>query len=232
MEQLSGGLTLHLPRGIFPLSTDSMVLAYFARLPRSARVLDLGSGGGTLGLLLCAEDRSCHVTGIEIDPDAHKAALDNLARNGLNGRMESICGDLTTVPSLFSPGSFTCCISNPPYFAGGFASHRNALARQEQGCTPDALMHAAAWALKFGGDFFLVHKPERLAELIAAASREHLELKRLCLLRHSAGSEISLVLLQLRKGARPGMKLEELILRDSSGNVTEDYRKIYHIEEA
>ena len=54
MEQLPNEFTLNLPEGAFPLSTDSMVLSHFVRLPKNARVLDLGSGCGTLGLLLCA----------------------------------------------------------------------------------------------------------------------------------------------------------------------------------
>ena len=56
MEYLPKGYTLSLCDGAFPLSTDSMCLAHFARLPKKARVLDLGSGCGTLGLLLCSKD--------------------------------------------------------------------------------------------------------------------------------------------------------------------------------
>lgn len=117
METLPGGYTLELPSGAFPLSTDSMALAGFVRLPKEARVLDLGSGGGTLGLLLCACHPSCRVIGIEIDSAAHNAALQNIRRNGLEARMNSICGDLRSVP--IPPGSFHCCVSNPPYFTGG-----------------------------------------------------------------------------------------------------------------
>ena len=67
MEYLPNGFTLNIPAGAFPLSTDSMALAHFVKLPRGSRVLDLGSGCGTLGLLLCAGDENCHVTGIELD---------------------------------------------------------------------------------------------------------------------------------------------------------------------
>ena len=49
MEQLPNGITLNLPEGAFPLSTDSMVLSHFVRLPKNARVLDLGSGCGKIG---------------------------------------------------------------------------------------------------------------------------------------------------------------------------------------
>ena len=83
METLYGSYTLDIPSGCFPLSTDSAVLADFVRLPRNAKVLDLGAGCGTLGVMLCAKDANCHVTGVELDPAAHAAALANIARNRL-----------------------------------------------------------------------------------------------------------------------------------------------------
>ena len=144
MEQLPNGFTLNLPEGAFPLSTDSMVLSHFVRLPRNARVLDLGSGCGTLGLLLCAVNESCRVTGVELSQSAHLAAIDNIRRNGLTTRMESICVDVRQVPGSFPPGSFDVCVSNPPYFSGGPASRTAALARREDACSPADLFRAAA----------------------------------------------------------------------------------------
>ncbi len=143
--------------------------------------------------------------------------------------MESVCGDLRTVPSQVSPGSFTTCISNPPYFSGGPASKTLPTARREDQCSLEALFAAASWALKFGGDFYLVHRPERLGELIALGSQAGLSCKRLGLLRHRQDGPITLVLLQLRKGGKPGLILEETALFDSLGQPTEDYRRIYHI---
>ena len=227
MEYLPGGLTLQIPPEAFPLSTDSLVLAHFARLPKNAKVLDLGSGCGTLGLLLCAKSAGCHVTGVEIDPAAHAAALDNSARNGLEARMESLCADLRTfVPSH---AAFSVCVSNPPYFSGGFASATHPVARQDDCCPPEILFAAAGRALKFGGDFFLVHKPERLAELITTAGRFRLEAKRLCLLRHRPDAPVNLVLIQFRKGAKPGLLWEEITLHEADGTPTPIYKEIYHL---
>ena len=229
MEFLPNGFTLEPGEGSFPLSTDSMVLAHIARLPRQARVLDLGSGCGTLGLLLCARDPGCAVTGIELNSAAHAAALENIRRNGLDDRMESICADLRQVPSLVPPGSFSCCISNPPYFSGGPASQDHTAARREDLCSLADLCRSAAWALKYGGDFFLVHRPERLAELIARAAENGLEAKTLWLLRHREGGPISLVLLQLRKGAKPGLKIQEQTLFTKENTPTPFYKEVYHI---
>ena len=229
MEFLPNGLTLEIPANVFPLSTDSMVLCHFVRLPKNARVLDLGSGCGTLGLLLCSRNEACTITGLEIYETAHQAALGNIRRNHLAPRMESICTDLRSVSERFSPGSFSVCVSNPPYFSGGPASRTVPTARREDFCDLRELMGAAFHALKFGGDFFLVHRPERLAELISAGAECSLELKRLGLVRHRQDGPVSLILLQFRKGAKPGLLWEELILRNSDGSPTPAYREIYHL---
>lgn len=228
MEKLHNGFTLELCEGAFPLSTDSMALSGFVRLPKQAKVLDLGSGCGTLGLLLCAGDTNCAVTGVEIDENAHQMALRNITANELTGRLTSICTDIRTVSSVLSPGSFHCCLSNPPYFSARQES-ANSAARHELQCTLDDLFAAAAWAVRYGGDFYLVHKPDRLSELCVCAAKHKLEPKRLLLLRHRPGDSISLVLLQCRKGAKPGLIIEEECLQNSDGTPTEYYRRLYHI---
>ena len=230
MEYLHNGFTLEAAPGCFPLSTDSMVLCRFLRLPKNSRVLDLGSGCGTLGVLLCADHPGCAVTGIELDDTAHRCALENIRRNGLEDRLESICADLREVSGLIRPGSFSCCVSNPPYFSAGPASRSTPLARREDCCRPEDLMKAAAWALKYGGDLFLVHKPERLAELITAGAAQGLEAKRLGLVRHSPDAPVSMILLQLRKGGKPGLIWEEYCLHDSQGQPTPFYKEAYHME--
>ena len=230
MEYLPGGYTLELAEGCFPFSTDSAVLAHFTKLPKNAHVLDLGAGCGTLGLMLCAKDPLCHVTGVELDPRAQDAALENIRQNGIEGRMESICADLRAVPSLFPSGSFSCIVSNPPYFSGGPASRSFPVARREDHCTCADLMKAAGWSLKYGGDFFLVHRPERLADLVIQASANNMELKRLRLLRHREGGDISLIFLQFRKGGKPGVVWEESCLFQQDGSPTPFFRSVYHLD--
>lgn len=230
MEYLPHGLTLNIPACCFPLSTDSMVLADFVHLPRNARVLDLGSGCGTLGLLLSAKASGCHVTGVELDAAAHAAALENIRANGLQAHMESVCCDLRQLSDRFSPGSFSVCVSNPPYFSGGFASRTTPMARQTEFCTTEDLCKAAAFALKYGGDFYVVHKPDMLANLIACAAANAMEAKRLLLLRHRPASPVSLVALQFRKGGKPGLKIEEAALFYDDSMPTPYYKSVYHME--
>ena len=229
METLCNGYTLDFPDNVFPLGTDSMLLSDFVRPGSNANVLDLGSGCGTLGVLLCAKDEKCTVTGIELDETAHTAALENIRRNGLESRMHSICADLRTVNRLLTPGSFRCCISNPPYFSGGPASIAAPLARRDDCCSPAELFAAAAWALKYGGDFYLVHRPEYLGQLCGCAVAAGLEPKRLRLIRHRENGPVSLILLACRKGGKPGMVWEELTLFDPQNHPTAYYKELYHI---
>ena len=229
MERFSNGFTLNICDGGFPLSTDSMALADFARLPKNARVLDLGSGCGTLGVLLCAKDSACQVTGIELDEKAHLAALENSRNNHLENRLFSICADLTQIPGQLC-GQFHVCISNPPYFPGGPASKLKNARREDQ-CTMEQLFVSAARALQWGGDFYLVHRPERLAQICACASAQSLEPKRLCLLRHREGGPVSLILLQCRKGGKPGLIWQEECLRTVDDAPSDYYKNLYHLQE-
>lgn len=231
MEQLHGGYTLCICPGGFPLSTDSMALAGFVRLPKNARVLDLGSGCGTLGLLLCADDPLCQVTGIELDPAAHAAACRNIEDNRLQSRLHSICEDLRSLACV-DAGSFHCCVSNPPYFSAGPLSNTVPHGRRDDLCSSEDLFRAASRALRYGGDFFLVHRPEKLAELCAWGNQYNLEAKRLQLLRHKEGGPVTLILLQFRKGGKPGLVWEEACLYHADGSPTEYYRKLYHLKES
>lgn len=231
LETFPGGLTFSAGRDAFPLSTDTMLLGSFVKLRPKARVVDLGSGSGALGLLLCGLNAECTVTGVELHGPSHEAALANIARNQLEHRMESIPGDLRQIRQLLPAGSYQCVVSNPPYFADGAPSASHACARQESACTLEQLFGAAAWLLQTGGDFYLVHKPHRLADLLVLARQYKLEAKTLQFVRHRAESPVSLVLLHCRRGARPGLVfLPELILYGPDGTPTAQYRKIYHLD--
>ena len=229
MEILQNGFTLALCEGAFPLSTDSVALSGFVKLPKNAKVLDLCAGCGTLGVLLCAKDAGCCVTGIEIDPNAHEAALANARDNQIQHRLQSICADVETVD--IPTGSFHVCVSNPPYFTGGPASKLHPTARMEASLSLETVFRQAAKGLQYGGDFCLVHKPERLAEICALGSKYQLEPKRLLLLRHRADGPVSLVLVQCRKGGKPGLIWEEESLHHPDGSPTHYYKTLYHLQE-
>lgn len=230
-EMLWNGIVLLQPERGFRLGTDSVLLAHFLSLPPAAAVADLGSGCGTLGLLLCARDAGCRVTGVELNRAAHALALENIRENALEGRLTSLCGDVRAIRELLPAGRFDCVIANPPYFPtnSGRPGRKAPTARSEETLPLDALCDAAAWLLPHGGRFALVHRPERLCDVFCAMRKSGVEPKRLRLVRHRAGSPVCLALIEGRRGGRPGLRMEpELLEFYDDGTETPDYRAAYH----
>lgn len=233
-EVLSNGMRILQSDELFRLGTDSILLADFCVPLRGKKIADLGCGGGALGILLCAADAGCTVTGIELQPRACALAWRNIALNALDDRLQVLQGDLRNIRTVCRPGQFDCVVSNPPYFPVGSGAQAQdeafAIARTECCCTLDELCAAAGWLLRYGGSFCLVHRPERLAELIPALKARNLEPKRLRLVRHHASAAPSALLLEARAGGKPGLQIEpELILHTPDGEPTEEYRRIYHM---
>lgn len=226
LETLWNGVTLQTPAGLFPLGTDSVALAGFARIPRGSRAADLGCGCGAIALMVLASDPSCAVTGIELDPLAAAAAGENARRNGVDFTV--VQGDLRQIETLLPPGRFDAAVSNPPYFPAG-SGGALARARSEETLPLPDLCRAAGWLLRWGGTFSLVHRPERLAELVRCLQAQRLEPKRIQLLRHRPGGPVSLLLLEAKKGGKPGLRWEpDLILHDEQGRETDACRALYH----
>lgn len=236
VEQLWGGLQMHLSTAQFRLSTDSMVLADFCNFPAHASICDLGCGCGSLSLLLCGKYPQLRVLGVELQTEAVALAQQNAAQELLHGRFSVLHGDLREYRTLLPHGSFDAVVSNPPYYpvGSGKAAATDALAaaRTEQFCTLDDLCSCAAWLTKSGGRFCLVHKPERLADIFFSLRVHHLEPKRIRLVRHRPDSDVSLVLIEARKDAKPGLIWrKDLFLQNADGSESEDFRRIYHHQE-
>ena len=159
-ELICGKYRMRIPAAQFSLSTDTMALADFARVKHSARVCDLGCGSGALGLLLLARDETLSITGVEIQKDAARCAIENAAQNNLSG-LSVLHGDLREYRTLLPANGFDAVLSNPPYYpveSGAIADDAPlAIARSELCCTLSCLCACAAWCLRFGGSFFLVH---------------------------------------------------------------------------
>lgn len=201
-EQL-GPYTLSWPDGVFPLGGDSLSLGAFATVKPQWRVCDLGTGSGTLLLLLARRANELSLTGVELHPLSAQTARENLMQNKLAGTI--VEGDLRTAP--LPAGSFDLIISNPPYFPTG-AGKSGGSARSEECCTLDELCSAAARLVKNGGRFALCHRPERLTDVLCTLRKYHLEPKRLKLLSHSPGDPPSLILVEALRQGKPGLSIE------------------------
>ena len=217
----------------FKLGTDSVLLADFVRLSGVKRGIDLGCASGIIALLLLCRSKTLHMCGLEIDPAAAALARENMEKNVLSDRSEIICGDIRDHRALFKAGSFDLVAANPPYFAAdsGFLSPdtARAAARGELQCTLHDLCAAAAFLLKTGGTLSLVFRCERFPELLRTMEELGIEPKRLRFVQNSASSAPKLFLIEGRKGGNPGLKIEApLLLTGSSGNESEEYKRIYH----
>ena len=213
---------------LFGPSTDSFLLGAFTGTHRGEHICDLGSGTGLLGLLLWARNPDVHLTNVEMEPKAVELCRRSYALSGLDAR--HICADLRDPCQLPPAGSFDLVISNPPYFdtrRGAVAQGTRGIARAA-GCTVEELCRAADHLLKYGGRFALVYRCERMAELFGCLQAHHLEPKRLRLVQNTLSSAPSLFLLECKKGGRPGLAAEPLLLlRDAGGGESEDVKRAY-----
>jgi len=222
------GPRLKSAEGVFPLSTDSVLLWSFTSGKRAKRIIDLGCGGGVLMVLLGAENKDAVLEGVEINGKAAETARANLCENKLTGTVYR--SDIKEHRQLLTAGAYDLVVTNPPYFAGGAASPDSArnTARSEDSCTLEDICTAAGYLCKWGGRFTMVHRPERLSEIFCAMSRSGLEPKRLRMVHSRADASPSLVLIEAKRGAKPGLSiLPSLILHKSDGSFTDEHRGLY-----
>ncbi len=202
VEQL-GPYTLRQRAGVFPLGRDSLLLGEFATVRPGRRVCDLGCGGGAPCLLLLGREPTLALTAVDVDAAAADLCRENLAANGLAGTV--LAGDFGD-PELLPAGAFDLAVSNPPYFAAGSGGDGGA-ARMEGGCTLDGLCAAAARLVRNGGRFALVHRPERLTDLLCALRLHGLEPKRLRLCHDGPSRPPFAVLVEAVRQGRPGLEV-------------------------
>lgn len=200
----------------FCFGMDAVLLSGFARVKDGARVLDLGTGTGIIPILLEAKTGAAHLTGLEIQPDSADMARRSVKLNGLENKIDIVTGDLKEAGSLFDAASFDVVISNPPYMIGqhGITNPEDAkaIARHEVLCTLRDVIEQAAKLLRPGGNFFMVHRPFRLAEIMVLLHEYKLEPKRMQLVYPYVDKEPNMVLIEANRGGRPRMTVEKPLI--------------------
>lgn len=221
-----GGPCFYFDTELFPPTTDSFALGYFAAPRRGERVCDLGSGTGLLGTLLLAREPSLTLCCVEQSAAASALAEKTFAENGWAQRVTLRIGDLRDAAALPAAGSMDYVLSNPPYYpahsGASAASPARQTAREEVGCTLGEVCAAAARVLRWGGRFALVHKPERLTDLLCSLRAHGMEPKRLRFVLSASESLPSLVLVEARRGGKSGLSVEPMLIIGSA-----DWDKVY-----
>ena len=227
-----GGLRFVWEDALFHPGTDSFLLSSLPRLSAGLRVCDLGCGTGLLGLLLLQRQPDLRVTGIDIQAPAISLAEQAAAENRLMDRLTFRCADLRQARQYFPTGSFDLAICNPPYYVPGSGKvsqdAARCTARSESEATLADICAAAAYLLRWGGKFCLVHKPERLTDVLCALREAGIEPKRLRFVHNRAEYAPSLFLLEGCRGGKPGLTIEpSLILQGRSGAPSPELNAIY-----
>ncbi len=227
-----GGLELIQKEDGFRFGVDAVLLADFAAVRRNEYVADLGAGSGIIPILLAGKTEASFITGIEIQEELADMATRSILMNGLGGRAAMICGDIRQAERLLGSGRFDVVVSNPPYIrkAGGIVnpSDSKAVARHEIKCTLQDVIRAAAGLLAEGGRFAMVHKPERLADIICLMRDNSIEPKHLRFVHPSPGKKANIMLIGGIKGGRPELKMmEPLYIYNADGRYSDEIDRIY-----
>ena len=216
----------------FCFGMDAVLLSGFAKAKDGDRVIDLGTGTGIIPILMEAKTCAAHLTGLEIQADSADMARRSVRLNGLEGRIEIVTGDIKEAVSLFGPASFDVVTCNPPYMTEhhGLINPEapKAIARHEILCTLEDVISQAGRLLKPGGNFYMVHRPFRLADIIVLLRQHKLEPKRMKLVYPFVDKEPNMVLIEANRGGRPRMAVEKpLIVYKEPGVYTDEIYEVY-----
>lgn len=211
----------------YAFSQDSVFLANTAKLAKNDVVLDLGCGCGILATLALVKRGVKRAVGIEIQPRVAEMAQESVLKNGLQGKFDVICGDVKDIRALVKAESFDKVLCNPPYFANGDLLTNKNLSRIESSATLDDFVSAAAYALRFGGDLWIVIKADRLASLICSLKARNLEPKEATVVYPKPTFDADVVIVKARKGGKEGLKISSLLAMDDNGEYTDKCKEMY-----
>jgi tRNA1(Val) A37 N6-methylase TrmN6 len=216
IENIAGNRLLRLqpsPVVGYRHSLDPFLLASFVQVkPSDRRVVDLGTGSGIIALLLALRCADITVTGVELQESLADLARQNVTLNDLDAKLVILNKDIRKAAEWAFPQTVDLVVSNPPYRGAGTGYSSpdpgRAAARHELAGGLEDFVAAAAWLLKNGGRFSLIFLAERLTDLLTTLRQKNLEPKRLRMVHSRVGDPARLVLVEGRRGGRPGLAVE------------------------
>ena len=234
-NKINANLVLNEPEGGIRFGTDALLLADFALGSiKKGTCIDLGTGSGVLPLLLLGAGSKASFVGLEVQKEYAEVAAQNAANNNFQGRFSVINRNAEDFKETFESGRADFVITNPPYMRSdcGFNNQNGALdiARREILGGASLFCKAAGWALKSGGSFFAVYRPDRLVNLFCAMRDASIEPKRLRAVVAHSGATPSLVLVEGRKDGKEGLTYESnlYLYKDTTHtDQTDEIKSIY-----
>lgn len=230
IEQLGGGFCA-VTSGNHTFGSDAILLANFSTAYSVKKLCDLCAGCGIVSIIWAAGDKERRIDAVEIQAEAIHLIEKAIHINKFSN-IRPVMADLKTLGAEFN-SSYDLVACNPPYKeAGTGAVSKSAaamIARHETFCTLSDIVTVSSRILKNGGRLCMCHRPERLADLICLMREAKVESKRLRFVQQRADTKPWLVLIEGKKGAKPGLIMEPpLIVEGSSGGYSAEMRAIYN----
>lgn len=216
----------------FRFGVDAVLLANFAKVKKGARVIDLCSGTGIIPFIVAGKTLAEHITGIEINQDMVDMAKRSACYNNLKSRIDFINEDLKNIELLKNLPKADVVTVNPPYMlqnSGILNSVKSdAIARHEVCCTLEDVIIASKILLRDNGRMYMVHRPERLADILCTMRKYKIEPKLIRMVHPSHNKAPNIVLIEGKRDGGTFLKWEApLYIHDETGNYSDELQNIY-----
>lgn len=226
------GLRLIQKQSGFRFGVDAVLLSDFANVKRKHRVLDLCTGTGIVPFLVYGKYSPKEVWGVEVQEDMVEMAGRSSLLNNTDEIVRFKCADLNDKSLVSELGRFDVVTVNPPYKLNNAGilnpNDKLAIARHEILCTLEDVIVSARRLLADNGRIFIVHRPERLADIFGLMRKYNIEPKRVKMVHPNAKKAPNIVLVEGQRDGGSFLKWEDpLYVYDENGNYSEEIDKIY-----
>lgn len=227
------GLKLIQNKDGFCFGVDSVLLSDYAKkIKKNAKVVDIGTGTGIISILLCAKTNLEKIYGIELQTEVAEMAKRSAKLNNLENRFEVINENIKNIFSRLNKYEFDAVVTNPPYkkVNTGVKSidKRQLISRHEVECTLEDIIENSSKLLKDLGEFYMVHRAERLVDIMCLLRKYKLEPKNIRFVHSKVEEKPSLILIRAVKGAKEFLKIDKpLIIYREDGEYTDEILEIY-----